>query len=126
VLRPADSKVLTDLALQYETSGDAGFTLILIKNYPTGPNMMPQRSTLLLRLPPGFPDATPDMFWLDPPIATAAGGVIPGTEIREIHLDRTWQRWSRHINGQWRPGIDNLGTYLAYIRRCLDQAQGRP
>jgi ADP-ribose pyrophosphatase YjhB (NUDIX family) len=28
--------------------------------------------------------------------------------------------------GQWRPGIDNLATYLAYIRRCLDQAQGRP
>jgi len=51
---------------------------------------------------------------------------IPGTETREIHLGRSWQRWSRHIQGQWRPGIDNLATYLAYVRRCLDRAGGRP
>jgi hypothetical protein len=126
MLRPADAKVLIDLALPYETGDEAGFTTIMIRDYPTGPNMAPQRTTLLLRLPPGFPDATPDMFWLDPPITTTAGAVIPGTEVRESHLDRTWQRWSRHIQGQWRPGIDNLATYLAYIRCCIDRAQGRP
>ena len=79
--------------------------------------------TLLLRLPPGFPDATPDMFWVDPPLHTAEGATIPGTESIEQHAGRSWQRWSRHIQGQWRPGIDNLATYMFYVRRCL--LQGR-
>jgi hypothetical protein len=126
MLRPADTKVLSSLGLPYDTCGESGFTLVLISDYPAGPGLSPQHSTLMLRLPPGFPDATPDMFWLDPPVTTAAGMIIPGTEVREIHVGRTWQRWSRHIQGQWRPGVDNLATYLAYVRRCLDQAQGRP
>ena len=125
MLRPADAAALDDLALPYEVGGEAGFTLLQIKDYPVGAGLAPQRATLLLRLPPGFPDATPDMFWLDPAVSTAVGAVIPGTQVREVHLGRAWQRWSRHIQGQWRPGIDNLATYLAYVRRCLDQAQGR-
>jgi hypothetical protein len=80
--------------------------------------------TLLLRLPAGFPDVHPDMFWLDPPVQTVTGLPIAGTQVHEVHLGRSWQRWSRHVIGNWRPGIDNLSTYLAYIRRCLDQEQG--
>jgi hypothetical protein len=100
-------------------------TVLEIRDYPVGPILSPPVANLLLRLPLGFPDATPDMFWFDPPLTTPGGGVVPGTEQREIHLGRSWQRWSRHIQGQWRPGIDNLATYLAYVRRCLDRAGGR-
>jgi hypothetical protein len=96
----------------------------MIDEFPMARGLEPATTTLMLRLPPGFPDAAPDMFWLDPP-AQHHGATIPGTEAREPYLGRTWQRWSRHIQGQWRPGIDNLGTYLAYVRRCLDQAAGR-
>ena len=91
----------------------------------TAGRLEPRTSTLLLRLPPGFPDAGPDMFWLDPPVSRPASGPIPGTESREPYLGRTWQRWSRHIQNQWRPSIDNLETYLVYVRRCLDQAAGK-
>ena len=85
----------------------------------------PKEVTLLLRLPPGFPDATPDMFWVDPPLHTKEGATIPGTESIEQHAGRSWQRWSRHIQGQWRPGIDNLATYMFYVRRCLREAGGQ-
>ncbi len=126
MLRTADASALDDLCLPYALAAEAGFTLVEVTDYPVGAGLAPQRSTLLLRLPPGFPDATPDMFWFDPALTTAVGVTIPGTETREIHLGRSWQRWSRHIQGQWRPGIDNLATYLAYVRRCLDRAGGRP
>lgn len=86
--------------------------------------MIPEKSTMLVRLPPGFPDAAPDMFWLDPAVHGSDGRVFPGTEASQIFIGRTWQRWSRHIQQEWRPGIDNLATYMAYIRRCLDQASG--
>jgi hypothetical protein len=125
MLRPADAATLDDLALAYQLTTEAGFTLLQVTDYPVGNGLAPARTTLLLRLPPGFPDATPDMFWLDPPVTTTAGTAIAGTEAREIHAGRTWQRWSRHIQGQWRPGVDNLATYLTYVRRCLDQARGQ-
>jgi hypothetical protein len=125
MLRPADAATLVDLGLDHRVDTESGFTLVQVEDYPVGDGLTPSTTTLLLRLPPGFPDATPDMFWLDPPVTTAANAAIPGTDVRETHLGRTWQRWSRHIQGQWRPGVDNLATYLAYIRRCLDHARGR-
>ena len=125
MLREQDAEVLDDLGCPYTTQIEPGFLNVVITDYPTGSGLQPVRTDVLVRLPLGFPDATPDMFWCDPPISTASGATIPGTESRETYADRTWQRWSRHIQGQWRPGIDNLGTYLAYIRRCFDLAGGR-
>ena len=98
---------------------------VVVRGFPIPAGLEPRTSDLLLLLPPGFPDAAPDMFWLDPPVVGAGGSVVPGTEAREQRLGCVRQRWSRHIGGQWRPGVDNLGTYLAYVRRCLDQAAGR-
>lgn len=125
MLRPTDQAVLDELGCPYDVGTDGAFLTVLLAGFPLPPGLQPQRSDLLLRLPPGFPDAAPDMFWLDPAAVGPNGVAIAGTESREAYLGRTWQRWSRHIAGQWRPGIDNLGTYLAYIRRCLDQAAGR-
>lgn len=124
-LRAADRAVLDELGRTYEVGSDGAFVTIVVSAFALPCGIQPEVSDLLLRLPPGFPDAAPDMFWLDPAVSGPGGGVIAGTESREAYLGRTWQRWSRHIAGQWRPGIDNLGTYLAYIRRCLDQAAGR-
>ncbi len=125
VLRPTDQAVLDDLGRVYEVGADGAFVTVLVSDFSLPCGLQPGTSNLLLRLPPGFPDAGPDMFWFDPVITGQNEVAIPGTESREVYLGRTWQRWSRHISGQWRPGIDNLGTYLAYVRRCLDQASGR-
>ncbi len=125
MLRPIDEAVLDELGLRYDVDTDGAFVTVLVSGLPLPGGLRPEQSDLLLRLPPGFPDAAPDMFWLDPVAVGLDGGVIAGTETREAYLGRSWQRWSRHIGGQWRPGIDNLGTYLAFIRRCLDQAAER-
>ncbi len=121
-IRTADADVLERLGLDHTVQAEGAFLAVVVTGFPTPAGLTPVASDLLIRLPPGFPDAGPDMFWLSPGVTTAAGGVIPGTEQTENYLGRQWQRWSRHIGGQWRPGIDNLDTYLAYIRRCLAQA----
>lgn len=122
VLREQDQSFLDSLGYSYTVEVSDGFVNVVLANFPT-PGLDLRRVDLLLRLPMGFPDATPDMFWLSPAL-TANGAAIPGTEVTENHVGRVWQRWSRHIGGQWRPGVDNLETYLAYVRRALAIAGG--
>jgi Prokaryotic E2 family E len=123
-LRDQDREALEVAGLAYATVAEPGFTNLVISNFPLPPGLSTDKADVLFRLPLGFPDATPDMFWVSPALQTSAGNQIPGTEMTENHVGRSWQRWSRHIAVQWRPGIDNLGTYLAYVRQCLRQAGG--
>jgi hypothetical protein len=127
VLRPADEASLKQEGLVYTVTQDPdGFLAVVIESFPMPVGLEPQTTAVLVRLPPGFPDAAPDMFYCDPPVHLSSGGVVPGTEAQWTDpRGRVWQRWSRHLQGQWRPGIDNLATYLAYIRRCNDIASGR-
>lgn len=125
MLREQDRDTLVATGLNYATSGDGAMTSLVLKEFPVPPGLSTDKVDLLLRLPLGFPDASPDMFWVSPTLRTEAGAQIPGTELLEPHIGRTWQRWSRHIAQQWRPGVDNLETYLAYVRRCLRLAGGR-
>lgn len=124
ILREQDKQFLDESGLTYTVTVDGGFADLVIAGFATAPGLNPANVDLLVRLPFGFPDATPDMFWVAPHISAAAGSPVPGTELNETVQARTWQRWSRHIAGQWRPGVDNLETYLAYVRRCLRQAGG--
>ncbi|NYI43796.1 hypothetical protein BJ993_000876 [Nocardioides aromaticivorans] len=122
VLREQDQSFLESLGYSHSVEVSDGFVNVVLADFPT-PGLDQRHVDLLLRLPIGFPDATPDMFWVAPAL-TAKGVAIPGTEQIENYLGRSWQRWSRHIGGQWRPGIDNLETYLAYVRRALAMAGG--
>ncbi len=122
VLREQDQDFLDSTGLMHTITVDGGFANVIIENFSTPPGLNPDKVDLLLRLPFGFPDAAPDMFWLSPTATMTGGGQIPGTEIAQTWVGRSWQRWSRHIAQQWRPGADNLETYFAYVRRCLRQA----
>ena len=125
MLRSADQRFLDDLGVGYEVAVEGAFVSVVLAGLAVPAGLTPGVVDLMMLLPPGFPDAGPDMFWVDPPLSGPDSATIPGTEVREQHLGRSWQRWSRHIGGQWRPGIDNLATYLAYVRRCFEQAAGR-
>lgn len=122
VLREQDQSYLDSLGYNSTVEVVEGFVNVVLADFPTA-GLDRSHVDLLLRLPFGFPDATPDMFWVSPAL-TAKGAAIPGTELTESHIGRTWQRWSRHIGSQWRPGVDNLETYLAYVRRALAMAGG--
>ncbi len=124
VLREQDEGFLHSTGLKYSIEVDGGFANVVIESLTTGRGLRPENVDLLLRLPFGFPDAAPDMFWVAPGVTTVSGNQIPGAEVTEAYAGRDWQRWSRHIAQQWRPGVDNLETYMAYVRRCLRQAGG--
>lgn len=121
LLGPVDQAFVED-RFTYMVQSDAGFVCVVVSQFPTGGRLTPAASDLLVRLPSGFPDAYPDMFWFADRVVRTDGRTIPATELVESYLNRSWFRWSRHVANQWRPGIDDLRSYIGYIRRCLVEA----
>jgi hypothetical protein len=79
----------------------------------------------LIILPPGYPDAAPDMFYTSPRLTLADTGREPrAANVTHDFAGRAWQRWSRHSNS-WRPGIDGLQTMIARVRRALEEARSK-
>lgn len=121
VLRPDDQAHL-DEHFTWEAVVEAGMVCVTVDDYPLPEGLAPAANELLIRLPAGFPDVGPDMFWFAEPVVRADGAAIPATDVIENHLGRCWQRWSRHIGARWRPGVDGLRTYMAYVATCLRSA----
>lgn len=92
---------------------------IVIKTFPL-PRYKPQSADLLIRVKNGYPNAKLDMFWTYPDVSLPNGGVPLKADVHEQYGGRNWQRWSRHIaNGKWRPGVDNLRSYLTTVKTEL-------
>jgi len=108
--------------LPYATVSDGGMVCVVIDGLELPAGLVPAGSDLLLRLPAGFPDSRPDMFWFADQVARSDGRAIPATDLVEQYFGRSWYRWSRHVGDAWRPGIDDMRSYLAYVRRCLNEA----
>jgi hypothetical protein len=121
-----DQHYLAERQVAHQVQVDQGLVCVTFSGWslPLGLNVA--QADVLLRLAPGYPDVAPDMWWASPEIQRADGTVIPGTEVREQHLGRSWQRWSRHFQpGQWQSGIDGLESYLALIRAEFAAAGGQ-
>ena len=124
-LNPASAEILKRRGIDFETVDENGSTWVVLKKLRLPKGYNSETADVLIQLPDGFPDATPDMFWTDPILTLGDGrSRPPQTEVEERHLGRVWQRWSRHIQGHWRPGIDTISSYVAYIRRCLKESAG--
>jgi hypothetical protein len=119
-LLPADAQALNERGLAYEAVTEGGMTCVVVKSWRLPVGYDSSESDLLLRLPAGFPDVAPDMWWFAPAVKLSGGAVVPATEVVETYLSREWQRWSRHFQaGQWRSGLDGLESYLALIQHEL-------
>ena len=121
MLPAEDIAYLKAKELSYEVVAEGGHLCLVISGYRLPTGYSATETDLLVRLPPGWPDSKPDMFWVNPPIAYA-NGTSPATAASNgTYVGRTWQRFSRHLaNGQWRPG-DNLETWLTVIRKLLTE-----
>jgi Prokaryotic E2 family E len=120
MLSEADDRYLAGLGHRYEEATDGQMIAVVIYGYELPHGYVPRRVDLLLRLAAGFPDAAPDMFWTEPVVLYEDGTAPPATGDRLDYGGRIWQRWSRHLAQAWRPGIDNLQSYLRLIQTDLE------
>ncbi len=123
-----DMKFLTERGLVWELLPDPqGAAFLVVKDFNVAAGgFTPATTELMIRIPAQYPMTPLDMWYCDPPIRlTASGQFAAATEVMETHLGRTWQRFSRHLNGGWRAGVDGLRAYFTLIQREL-QGVGRP
>lgn len=98
-----------------------GWTFLVVPEYRLPNGFLPRVARLLIKLPPQFPDAAPDMFWVSPEIKTEGGGAPQGTSIEPL-LGTQWQRFSWHLQpGAWRAGVSTLRDYMRCVRARFEK-----
>ena len=111
-----DQQYLEDRKLGHEITIEAGMVCVVFRNWKLPAGYDRTEADLLVRLPSGYPDLPPDMWWFSPGVHLSDGTAIQATECIETYLGRPWQRWSRHFSsGQWTSGVDSLESFLAII-----------
>ncbi|MEO6803180.1 MAG: E2/UBC family protein [Granulicella sp.] len=117
-----DAAFLAERGSAFELLPDPnGGAFLIIKNFDVSTGgFTPATTDLMVRIPPQYPITQLDMWYCDPPIRIAATGQFAtASEVMEPHLGRTWQRFSRHLNGSWKPGVDSLRSFFVFIQREL-------
>jgi hypothetical protein len=121
LLPEIDAEFLEEKGFDYEIVEAAGEVRVIIHNSPFPQQYAPRTANLMLRLPAGYPNANPDMFWTNPDVKLTNGAYPTNADYHDPSTGG-WQRWSRHDHG-WRGGIDNLRTKLAAVRRELEKGR---
>jgi hypothetical protein len=117
-----DREYLSEKDYRYELVQEQGCINVIIRDHAFPAAYQPRAADLLIRLPAGYPNSNPDMFWTSPDVLLTNGNWPQSSTHHEHYCGRSWQRWSRHFPDKtWRPGIDSLQTYLAAIRRELQK-----
>ena len=124
---PADYGISGDLAseagiapkqLSVHEQND-GWKFIVISEFELPKAYIPRAVELLVKLPPLFPDAAPDMFWVRPAV-TLGDGRLPRSTSNENLLGTPWQRFSWHlVKGAWKPGSSTLRDFVRCVRGRL-------
>lgn len=117
-----DTVFLAERGYAWELAPDpGGSSCLVIKDFNvSGGGFTPAVTDLMVRIPPQFPMTPLDMWYCDPPVRIAATGQFAAaSQVMEQHIGRTWQRFSRHLNGAWQPGVDCLRSFFILIQREL-------
>ncbi len=117
VLPQADLDFLNEKGWQYEIAPHPGEVRIYIRRFRLPEAYSPLVIDLLIRLPVGYPQSNPDMFWTSPDVRLMSGAYPNRADYHDPSAEN-WQRWSRH--GAWRPGIDNLRSKMASVKKELE------
>ncbi|MBJ3786406.1 multiubiquitin domain-containing protein [Devosia sediminis] len=122
---PVDSTYLDNLGFAWETILEGGHRWLLIADYAVPAGYQASAVQLALLVPPTYPQAEIDMFYVYPPLARTDGGAIPNL-MQQVIGGITFQTWSRH-RGQgavWNPRRDNVVTHLALVESAIAKEVG--
>ena len=110
------------------TALPSGGALIRVNHVSLGPGWNRSTADVLFVAPPGYPNAAPDCFWVQPsglrlanngtPQNTNDSNPIPGDI--EPGRSTTWFSW--HVQG-WNPNYNSLWTYYLVILDRLRPAR---
>ncbi|ANB98500.1 multiubiquitin domain-containing protein [Vibrio parahaemolyticus] len=116
-----DTDYLNKLGFEWETLMDGGRRWLIIRNYtlPNGYNH--EKVDMAIDIPAAYPGAALDMFYCFPSLKLDSGTVIAQTSCHMSIAGKSYQRWSRHLNGKtrWNPLTDSVMTQMAVIEESI-------
>lgn len=117
-----DAEYLESLGLPWETLSDASGKWILIYDHPVPVGYTVEKTTVAIKMEPGYPRTQLDMAYFLPHLARKDGNPI-GALSHQVIDGKNFQRWSRHRTGQnpWREGIDSLATHMGLVNFWFEQ-----
>lgn len=118
LLAEVDELCKEGMSIDFHEEG--GWALVLVHDYPVLPGFSSHRTELLLKLPLGYPNGKPDMFWTSSDLLLKSGAVPKNADLLESSLGKQWRRFSWHLQA-WHPGRDSLRTFLEFVNRRLAQ-----
>ena len=103
----------------------SGAHLISVPNVTMPPGWKQKVVTVLFLVPPGYPAAQPDCFWVEPTGIRLENGATPqntndANPIPEVGQRGTWFSW--HLQ-HWNPNQSSLVTYFNVIMQRLRPAR---
>ena len=115
-----DRQYLDDHGLVYREASDGGHKGVVLVDFKLPEHKFQvSAADILILLPPGYPDAPPDMFFALPWLELASGGGYPHRADKSCAFEgANWQRWSRH-SSEWRAGTDAIWTMVWRVKRAL-------
>lgn len=127
-LLPADESYLDAMGHRWETRiepvpGGEARRWLIIQDYLLPEGYSSEKVKLALDIPPTYPMAQIDMFYLLPSVALSSGVPIPNVQITAVINGQTFQGWSRHR--VWNPASDSVATQLAMADGCLHKEVGK-
>lgn len=120
-LLDVDENFLDERFAHWETMIENQRRWLLVYGYPVPQGYNTRRVTLALDVPPSYPGAQIDMFYVSPHLSLSDGQALACTEAQEAINGVPYQRWSRHraTASEWRPDTDNVITHLALVESAL-------
>jgi len=105
----------------WEALVENGRQWLLLPDYALPEGYTALKVRMALEIPPTYPAAQIDMFYVLPAAALQTAGQIPATEHFQDIAGMPYQRWSRHrgAGNQWSPAHDNVVTHLALVEAAL-------
>ena len=120
-LLPEDEEYLRGQGFEYNVSQWNDQMVVVITGYGLPPIYSERKVDLLVMIPPGYPIAKMDMFWVYPDIRLLRTNSYPvAADYMQEILGKVWQRFSRHYD--WRPGVDSLAHHLGTVKNVLYSA----
>jgi Prokaryotic E2 family E len=99
-----------------------GWHHLILHEFSVPAAFNPRHCKVLIKLPPAYPLAAPDMFWLSPGISLVPGGGQPQASSVETIGGEQWQRFSWHLPpGYWQPGKTTLRDFVRAVAARLQK-----
>ena len=112
-------RLVNGQARMYDVPG--GLTAVIVPELPLPPGWSASETTVRWVLSPGYPAAQPDCFFADVDLRLASGSLPANSGIQQLGTEQLlWFSW--HVQS-WRPGRDDLVTYLRFIERRFTDAR---